>query len=171
MPTVGTFYTHFFGFSSTTATPVTGFVAGYPSWQASVIAPSLFGMIGAWIDTKVAQFHWWQALYRRFQALGPEKQAVLYAVMDLMERPTYAVAGQAVRKTATTLGFNEPGAWIHLSRAIKASPGRAENQYRHLNACTILTDAAKQNVCSTMTNPDLHLTVELAYRDFAIRRQ
>lgn len=99
----------------------------------------------------------------RILALDPERRAVLDRSLDALESPAYAVAQQAVRTTATTLGFNRPEAWKDYNREIKSDPGRMENVYRHLRACHLLRDAAG----STLTNPDQNLLVELAYHGFA----
>jgi hypothetical protein len=91
----------------------------------------------------------------------------LERAQSLMNHPAYPFAQEAVRKTATTLGFNRPEAWQGLSRHMKASPGRAENVFRHMNACQIVRNTAP----STLTNPDCNLLVELAYHDFAMKGQ
>ena len=46
---------------------------------------------------------------------------------------------------------------------MKSSPGRAENVFRHLNACQITRETAG----STLTNPDCNLLVELAYHEWS----
>lgn len=171
MPVVGEFHGFFWdGVPGSTAgqpqPPGGPTRPGYPGWQVSVIAPSLFGVIGAWLDTRWAQVKWWLWFGRRVNALDRERRAVLLTVLDRLDSPAYPLAQAAVRQTATTLGFNRPEAWIQLSREIKASPGRAENQYRHLNACTLL-NAASRAAGSTLSNPVQHLTVELAYTGFA----
>lgn len=83
----------------------------------------------------------------------------------LLTHPAYPAAQAAVRKTARTLGFNRPEAWQSLSRQMKASPGYAENIYRHMQACQWTKAAA----ASTVSNPDCNLLVELAYQEFAAR--
>lgn len=93
------------------------------------------------------------------QALG---QAVAKA-QDLTKHPAYPFALEAVKKTATTLGFNRPEAWQGLSRHMKSSPGRAENVFRHMNACQLTRETAG----STLTNPDCNLLVELAYHEWS----
>lgn len=82
---------------------------------------------------------------------------------DLTQHTAYPAALEAVKKTATTLGFNRPEAWHGLSRQMKSSPGRAENVFRHLNACQLTRETAG----STLTNPDCNLLVELAYHEWA----
>lgn len=81
----------------------------------------------------------------------------------LIQHPAYPHAIEAVKKTATTLGFNRPEAWQGLSRHMKASPGRAENVFRHMEACRLM----RETCGSTLTNPDCNLLVELAYHEFS----
>lgn len=81
----------------------------------------------------------------------------------LTKHPAFPFALEAVKQTATTLGFNRPEAWQGLSRHMKASPGRAENTFRHMHACQLTRETAG----STLTNPDCNLLVELAYHAFA----
>jgi hypothetical protein len=107
------------------------------------------------------------ALETRIRALSAEQQHVLVQTVEVLESPAYLAAQEAVRKTAQTLGFANPSAWQGLSRAMKSSPGRAENTFRHLNAWT-LTNEALRAQGSTMTNPQLHFVTELAYQGFAL---
>lgn len=165
MPLVGEFHTQYWEFSDTTAAPVHIGRGGYPVWQASVIVPSLLGMLGAWWDTQWERARWFVRFMRRVHRLDVERRAVLLLTLDRLESPAYAVAQRAVRETARTLGFNRPEAWKNLSRALKDSPGRAENTFRHLEACRRLREASG----STLSNPVQHFTTELAYQGFAER--
>jgi len=88
---------------------------------------------------------------------------VLAESQRLLNHPAYPHALEAVQKTATTLGFNRPEAWQGLSRHMKSSPGRAENVFRHLEACRLTRETAG----STLTNPDCNLLVELAYHEWS----
>jgi hypothetical protein len=99
----------------------------------------------------------------RIVALDPERTAVLTRSLDLLESPHYVVAQQAVRKTATTLGFDRPEAWKDLTRHMKEDLGRTQNVYRHLKAMRLLRDAAN----STFTNPEANFLTELAYQGFS----
>jgi len=169
MPTVGPFHGFYWaGDASTAVTPVIPGEgrSGYPSWQAAVIAPSLFGLIGAWLDARLALLRWWLAFGRRVHRLDRERRAVLLVTLARLESPAYPLARLAVRQTATTLGFNRPEAWQPYARELKASPGRAENTFRHLRAYTLLDQSVRAKG-STLSHPDLHLTTELAYRGFA----
>jgi len=166
MPLVGEFHQKYWNISDTNLPPVHLGRGGYPIWQASVITPSLVGIVGAWLDTKLEQFRWWRALYRRIKVLDRERRAVLLIALETLEHPAYTSAQTAVRQTAVTLGFNRPEAWTELSRQVKGSPGRAENHYRHLLACRKV-DTAVRAQGSTLTNPELNLVTELAYHGFS----
>ena len=166
MPTLGGFHTFYWETFSTVVTPPPGQGrGGYPLWQASVIAPSGLGMLGAWWDTQYARLQWFWRFLKRMHRLDTERRSVLLRVLETLESPAYGTARSAVRTTATTLGFNRPEAWKGLSRHLKDSAGRAENTFRHLEACRLLREQAN----STLTNPQQHLTVELAYQGFAIK--
>jgi hypothetical protein len=165
-PLVGEHHQRYWNLSDTNVAPVHIGRGGYPLWQASVIAPSLFGMLGAWIDTQMDRIKWFYRLFRRIEKLDTERRAVLLQTLDTIEAPTYTLAQVAVRETARTMGFNRPEAWTQLSRALKDSPGRAENTFRHLEACRRLRQASAASG-STLTNPVQHLTTELAYAGFA----
>lgn len=166
MPLVGEFHQKYWNLSDTNLPPVHFGRGGYPIWQASVITPSLLGMLGAWLDTKLEQFRWWRAIYRRISVLDRERRAVVLLTLEALEHPAYTSAQVAVRQTATTLGFNRPEAWTELSRQMKGAPNRSENVYRHLLACRKV-DTALRAQGSTLTNPELNLTTELAYHGFA----
>ena len=169
MPTVGSFHDQYWKDTtpSTFVPPPPGpSVGGYAGWQAGVIVPSLFGVVGAWLDAQMGRLRWAFRLVRRVERLNAEQRAVLDTVIRSLESPAYPVARQAVRDTAQTLGFNRPEAWKPYSHELKASPGRAENTFRHLRACTLTRDRLREQG-STMTNPEMHLVVELGYQGFA----
>jgi hypothetical protein len=105
---------------------------------------------------------------RRVRRLSSEEHAVLLHTMDLLESPQFALAQQAVRTTATTPKFNRPESWGQYSKAIKTDPGRAENVFRHIRAHELTRQAARE-LGSTLSNPQAHLLVELAYHEFAIK--
>lgn len=105
------------------------------------------------------------SLVNRTPAAAVPVPALLLKTAKLLRHPAYPAAQAAVRKTATTLGFNRPEAWQGLSRQMKSSPGSAENTYRHMQAC----QWTKLGASSTLTNPDCNLLVELAYHEFAER--
>lgn len=155
----------YWNFSDSNAAPViTPGEGGYPLWQSSVIAPSLLGMLGAWLDTRLAQIRWLWRLLRRVRALDVERRGVLLAALAMLEDPAYGTARVCVRETATTLGFNRPEAWKEWSREIKADPGRAENAFRHLRSMSRLRTVHT----STLSNAQQNLVTELAYHGFAI---
>jgi hypothetical protein len=94
------------------------------------------------------------------------RRAVVLTALDALEHPAFPLAQSAVKKTATTLGFNRPEAWKELSRELKGSAGHAENAFRHLEACRLV----RANLMdSTVTNPEMHLIVELAYHAFTVK--
>lgn len=165
MPTLWAQEFYFNNSSTVVAPTLEASPGGYPRWQASVIAVgsfpgqlhTLWERCGAWV----------QALVRRFRRQRPEVSSdpVEAKVQALLNHPAYPFAQAAVRQTATTLGFNRPEAWTGLSREMKADPGRAENVFRHLRACSVVRATAP----STLTNPDCNLLVELAYHEFAAK--
>lgn len=135
---------------------------GYPGWQASV-AGSLFGALHAHLVACWAEVRWYLRLFRRVRALDAERLAALAAAFHALESPAFPSALTAVQQTATTLGFNRPEAWKPYSHAIKASPKRAENVFRHIRAC----EETRAALSSTLSNPECNLLVELAYHAFA----
>lgn len=140
---------------------------GYPLWQSSVITASLFGVIGAWWDGLRARLRWWWRFDCRIAKLDGERLAVVFRVLDLLESPLYPLAQEAVRGTATTLGFNHPEQWKSLGRALKDDAGRAQNTFRHLEACRRTRETARA-AGSTIAHAHEQLLVELAYHDFAL---
>lgn len=111
---------------------------------------------------------WFWRLFRRSVRYDAEQRAVIVKTLDAIDHPAFPIAQKAVRKTATTLGFNRPEAWKELSRELKGSAGHAENAFRHLEACR-LTRANLMD--STVTNPECHLIVELAYQGFGWKQR
>lgn len=104
------------------------------------------------------------AVDQRLAALDAERRAVVERSLALVESPQYAVARNAVRETATSIGFDRPEAWKDLARHMKADNGRTQNVYRHLKAMRILRETAG----STFTNPDANFLTELAYQGFSL---
>lgn len=168
MPVVGEFHTKYWENSDTAVTPVgvAPLVRQYPAWQRNVVIGSLFGGLAPFFEHAWDRLRWWFKAQPRVAQLDPEARLVLLKTLDALEHPAYPLARAAVRKTATTLGFNRPEAWKDLSRELKASAGHAENAFRHLEACR-LTRANLIN--STVTNPECNLIVELAYVGFATK--
>lgn len=166
-PTIGVFHTNYWAVSDTNAAPIRVSNGGYPAWQAGVIAPSLLGAIGAWLDARWALVRWHWRLARRVHRLSPESKALLVRVVDTMESPLYVHAQAAVRQTAHTLGLGKEPIWKDIGRYMKQEPGRIENVYRHLHARRRLTELAG----STLANPTTNLLTELAYQGFTITRR
>lgn len=164
MPLQGWAHEFYWDLSDTAVAPVVIGRGGYPVWQASVIAPSLLGTVGAWLDVRLTQFSWWWRFCRRVAKIGPRRRDALLYTLATLESPTYRVAQTAVRQAATTLGFAEPSAWLQYWRPLKANPGRNENIFRHIHACELL----RQHVTSTLTNPEADFFVQLAYQQYAI---
>ena len=185
MPTLWA-HEFYWNVSDTTVPPVSVGQGGYPAWQASVTAASVV----FWPPLEIIR-PWWSRLrwrWRAWRVLGrcrsteararmdrwlhrllsedKEQQAVFDRVASAMDSPEWAVTRLVVRQTATTLGFDRSEAWIPYARTIKADPGSAENTYRHLKSVFEVRDQLRA-VGSTLTNPALHLIVELGYQGFA----
>ena len=170
MPLVGEFHAQYWALSDTLITGARP-RGGYLVWQAApttVVIGVGFGGLTPWVERAWAWVTWWIGATWRVRRLDVEQRAVLTRVIGNLTRPQYRIAQCAVRGTATTLGFNRPEAWLLLGRALKASPGAAENTYRHLESCEQVSQMARE-MGSTLTNPDLHLLVELAYHGFAVQ--
>lgn len=156
--------------SDTSVAPVRVAMGGYPPWQASIVA-SLFGAVWDYLLTALEKISWSWRLVRRVRRLSKDQQTVLFTALAALEHPKYPLALDAVKRTARTLGFNNPEAWKPLSHGLKADAGSAENTFRHLNACTLFKTAAWAGEASAnkLGNPDVNLFVELAYRQYAAR--
>lgn len=167
MPVVGEFHTHYWENSSTAVTPVVlSTVKQYPAWQSSFVVGSIFGGLVPWFERAWNWLRWLGRSHPRIMRLDPEARLVLLTTLTALEHPAMPLARASVRKTAVTLGFNRPEAWRDLSHTLKRSPGDAENTFRHLESCRLV----RANLLnSTVTNPECHLIVELAYQGFAAR--
>lgn len=165
MPVVGEFHGAYWSASDTSApVVVTTRTAGYPAWQGSVVLGFGFGgaanLWARWMDA----VRWLWRLFRLTRRFDAEQRAALGRAAGALNHSGYPQARLAVRRTATTLGFNRPESWKELSRELKGNANNAENAFRHLEACRL----TKLNcISSTLTNPELHLLVELAYQGFA----
>lgn len=180
MPTILTFHTHFWENSGQAQPPEDHGPPprwNYPLWQGSHVQMVIWGVPGTvaasrrviaavrhWIAERRLDVQAWR-IVRRLRT-HPDGDAALALITAALESPVYPLAGFAVRKTATTLGFNRPEAWLELSRAIKRDPGSAENQYRHMEAVRILRVNALQQ---PIGNPEANLLIELAYQIFALK--
>lgn len=161
--------------SSQVTPPADAFRGGYPLWQSAVIGMA-GGVLQVWYERLIAWGRRWRAsrqVAKRYRRATPEHRRILDRVLRALESPAYPVAREAVHTTAKTLGFASHEAWLPYSRMIKADPGRAENVYRHLRACELTREALRSSTCanpaSTLTNPETHLVVELAYTGFAVK--
>ncbi len=163
MPTFLLFHKQYWEFTGGPSAPVATRRPGYPTWQASVITPSLFGIVGAWLDVWMARLKWWWQFAPRLHRLTADQRHLLLHVLTHVESPGYFAARQAVRDTAVILEFNKPDAWTMLKHGLRADPGEAENCFRHLEAIRRLRETG-----ASYTNPQAHLLTELAYQDFAL---
>lgn len=140
--------------------------SGYPSWQGGVVLASGFGGVGARLAVWWVQWRWLWRFGRRVQALAAPDRVVVERVIGAMETPVWPLAQASVARTAHTLGFNRPEAWIALHRMLKHDHVENENRFRHLEACRLLRGNL---VTSTLSNPECHLMVELAYHRYTVR--
>jgi hypothetical protein len=172
LPTIATFHVHYWENTGGVTPPAPVATAGgYHQWQRGVILGSMFGGLTPWMERLEARIaRWWdrtrwigKTVYRVSRLHG-EHRDVFLRVLTALEDPDYLLAQRAVRKTATTLGFNRPGSWKQLGDALKKSPGNAENTFRHLNALHLLQENA---IDRTLQNPESHLLIELAYQGFS----
>ena len=158
--------------SDTAVAPVRISRGGYPGWQQTqqraVFLASVFGALQALYDRVRERLRLWWRLTLRIERLSLDRRALILYTLETIDRPAYVEAQHAVKATATTLGFNRPEAWKGLSHAIKRDPGQAENTFRHLNACEIL-DRESRAHGSTLSNPERHFLVELAYQDYGLK--
>lgn len=172
MPTIGIFHGKFWrrqaggGVLPPPSGPGYG---GYPAWQSGVILGSLFGPLSAWLEACRAKVAWWMAFHRRVARLDREQRAILLTTLDRVESPLFQSARLSVRETASILGFDEPHMWKGLSHEMKTDAGRAQNIYRHLEACR-RTRAREWAAGRSHPNPDMNLAVELAYTGFTVVR-
>jgi hypothetical protein len=179
-------WAHGFYWSSGTESPPAGGVVtgGYPSWQASVTTTigSAFGALQAWWDRAAWIWGW----VRRVGRLSQSEQRFLQARLDvwLTERalqaderlvildrtrrallsPSYHQARAMTRETATTLGFNKPGAWAQLGHQLPDKTKAMENAWRHIRTAHRLAETDP-----TIVQSDKHLIVELAYLGYTLR--
>lgn len=167
MPVIGEFHQKFYANTSTVTTPVVTARRGmYPQWQASVITiGSIFGGLTPWLERIGAWVRAWMHLARMARDVRPEQFPVLEETCRLLSSPNFEAAQFAVRKTARTVGFNQPQQWKGLWQGLKSNPGQQENMFRHQQSLVTM----REHLCSTVTNPEGHFLVELAYQDFAKR--
>lgn len=131
----------------------------------------MFGPIGAWW----AEWSQWirerWALIQRIDRLSKGRRIVLLDTLQTLESPVYDHARRAVRDTAMTLGFNKPEVWVEYSRAVKGTPRRAENVFRHVRAVDLLQTSwaatAPGSTTTVLSNPRKDLLVQLAYQEYS----
>lgn len=167
MPLQGWAHTFYWENSDTAVIGVKRMIGHYPAWQTAAVTLGigLGGMLPIW-ERFWDRVRWCWRAQPRCARLDAEQRRVLLKTLDALEHPAYRIARSSVRKTATTLGFNRPEAWKELSRELKGSACHAENAFRHLEACRLVR---ANLIDSTVTNPECHLIVELAYQGFSAR--
>jgi hypothetical protein len=168
MPVQGWGHSQYWTTTDTSVIPVlpTSGAPGYPLWQGGVIVSSFFGALAGlgamWLDR--LRIMW--RLSKRVLGMSPEQRAVVMLCVETVDGQPYQVARLAVRRTSTTLGFNRPESWADLKAELKRDAGNCENTFRHLHTVNTL----RQNLLgSTLSNPQAHLVVELAYQGFALK--
>lgn len=167
MPTLWAHQNYFNNSSTAVAPTFAASAGGYPPWAtgAVTLGIGLGGAVVFW-ERSVDWLRWFWTLLRRSFRYDRTRRETILKALDALEHPAFPVAQSAVKKTATTLGFNRPEAWKELSRELKGDPGRAENAFRHLEAMRLV----RANLMdSTVTNPQMNLIVELAYHAFTVK--
>lgn len=193
MPVIGEFHDKFWRAKANTPPPPgTNQVKGYPAWQSTIVAMSVFSppldraiwlMKAAWylLGSAWARACWmyWiaKAVWRwrswahqipgttwtaTLDGLDLEQLAVLERVLSVLQGPQWTAARSKVRGCAQTMGFNQPDAWVEYSRLLKSNFGQAQNVMRHVKVVHELKMAYPE-----MSNPDAHLLAELGYQGFA----
>lgn len=169
MPVQSWANSHYWSPTSTVVIPVvpTSGQPGYPLWQSGVIVGTGFGALAGWWDLWRARARVILAIARRMWFLSAVEAAVVWRTIDLVSDPAFPVAVRAVKQTAHKLGFNRAEAWGDLKAELKRDPGNAENTFRHLHTVNTLR---LNYVGSTLSNPQAHLLVELAYHGYTLRK-
>ena len=154
-----------------TGAPVS--VGGYPGWQTAArtqtVTGSAFGPLQwLWERATGAVWWWWRWLDIGWRARrwGTDRQWILVDVINTIEHPMFPYAIEGVVKTAKTPGFARPEAWARLSHKLKERGTWAENAWRHMNACDVMAERIAREGDGTfpVSNPNMNLMVELAYR-------
>lgn len=184
MPVVGEFHAKYW---KARANPIVA--AGttvnwmYPLVQSVTGASSMGSLFGAlqpvweqvvWYWTLAQRLWHWRAptnqlrleiWIARLEALDSEQHAVLERVVTALQHPRWSEAKHAVRVVATSPKFHQPEQWVEYGRALKANRGQAQNVFRHIKAVSALRDLTDGP--ATLSNPEAHLLIELAYQGMA----
>lgn len=154
----------------------------YPMWQTTVLLSSGFGSLQILWERASWAIRWtWRLLWispqdrvwidRHLPAmleLQDERRMVVAHSVCLMQSPAYPIARQAVRATATTIGFNKIKAWKSVGNQLKERADWAENSWRHLEAMRRMDwECFQQNI--KLNNPQKNGIVELAYQGYALK--
>lgn len=154
---------------------------GYPAWQSTTVAGSLFGALQAWWERLVWAWHWaarvrslsaddQQWLDRHLAdlvACQAERRMVVTQVLKVLQSEHYPLARQSVRETAQILDFNTPTEWSKVGVRLRGRTNVAENTWRHLEAVSRFE--AKLDTTVTVTNPFKNLIVELGYQGYSLK--
>lgn len=155
--------------SSTVVTPVSNAVPGYPAWEAAPMSQVLgFGFGGAvpLLEKWGASLQWFWRLLRIVLTWDRPRRRALEKAIETLNHDLYKHALLAVKMTAHEPGMNGPAAWKSLAHKLNTRSTWAENQWRHLHACSELERMIRADG-STISNSDRAVMVEIAYQSMA----
>ena len=143
-------------------------VVAWRAWQWPVDRRAL---LASWLDvlerSDLDTVTWLHTMERAQPS--PEHRETLDRTYQAITSPLYAVAQQAVRRVAGTVGFTDgPKGALAYKHLLEANAGRRDNLLRHVAATEQIRDAA-QAAQIPLRNPELHLVTELAYAGFTTR--
>lgn len=179
MPVLSWAHSQYWQFDDGVAAPVPVSRAGYPAWQGGVLTGSMFGAIQRWWEFAVFAWRWakrlkalsvhdqlWLAEHLTdLASLKGDRRLVLTHTMKVLQSPHYPLAREAVRSTATTLGFNKPTEWAKVGARHRGDIKLAENTWRHMEAMDRFHIAVNEPLPNTYKN----FMVELAYQGYALK--
>lgn len=181
MPTIGLFSQQYWNGNRHTnvVIPPLGVTGGgYPLWQ-SAVSMAIWGppldllrvywarLRWAWLVLRLLwaapddDRDWLVSWVRSLPSYTARERYVFDELRGLMASDTWPKAQLAVAQTATTLGFNEPKFWKGLSTMVHATPGKAAQHFRHLEALKNL-----QALGVSLSSHQMNLVIEAAYHDF-----
>lgn len=152
MPTVGPFHGFYWNLSDTNVPVAAVGRGGYPAWQASVIAPSLFGSLWVWLGSLITRARWWVRLWRDIYRLSINKRldvrdlvtrlhtpvvprpGVINRTVNRVVQPTPGVIGQGGAPTLE----DERAAVLQYTQAVLESPAYTVAQAAVRNAARTL---------------------------------
>lgn len=185
MPLSGTSHQWYWRAKANVPPPVVISEGGYPLWQSAVTTPTIvvIGLPGHLWSLVIVQAHrFWRwlrtipASYRigrrlrddsaswcELSRLDNSQLAVLCHTLSLLRSYAYPVALDAVTDTLNTPTMAQPEFWVAYGRVMKSNIGRALNVHRHVRVVETIRSADP-----LLSNPDLNLMAELAYRHCSI---